>query len=108
VEPEHIAWRSEPGSPVQHAGSVRFDEQAGGTRVTVRLSYHPPAGALGHTVASLLGCDPKHDLDADLMRMKSFIETGVAPHDAAQRGATASGQPAPAPQAPSQPEPAWP
>jgi uncharacterized membrane protein len=48
------------------------------------MSYNPPAGVVGHAVASLFGRDPKQDLDADLMRMKSFIETGVAPHDAAQ------------------------
>jgi uncharacterized membrane protein len=89
IEPELIAWRSEPGSSVQHAGSVRFDADPQGTRVSVRLSYNPPAGALGHGVASLLGFDPKHDLDADLMRMKSFIETGTPPHDAAQRSQAA-------------------
>jgi len=44
----------------------------------------PPAGAFGHAVASLFGADPKSDMDADLMRMKSMIETGRAPHDAAQ------------------------
>jgi hypothetical protein len=37
---------------------------------------------VGHLVATLLGRDPKHELDADLMRMKSFIETGRLPQDA--------------------------
>jgi len=87
--PALLAWRSEPGSPVQHAGRVRFEEAGDGTRVTVQMSYSPPGGALGHTLATLLGHDPKHALDADLMRMKAFIETGVAPHDAAQAPATA-------------------
>ncbi len=84
IRPEVLAWRSEPDSLVQHAGFVRFDGSNGGTRVTVRMSYSPPGGALGHTIATLLGRDPKHELDADLMRMKSFIETGVPPRDAAQ------------------------
>jgi len=87
LEPSVLAWRSEPGSPVQHAGIVRFDDEAGGTRAMVRLSYNPPGGVLGHAVAALLGRDPKREMDADLARMKMFIETGVAPRDAAQRAA---------------------
>jgi len=82
--PERIAWRSEPDAPVQHVGCVRFDEVGKGTRVTVRMSYNPPAGVIGHTVAALFGRDAKRELDADLMRMKAFVETGRAPHDAAQ------------------------
>ena len=57
---------------------------AGGTRIRVRLSYIPPAGAFGHAVASIFGADPKSEMDADLMRMKSMIETGNPPHDAAR------------------------
>lgn len=79
-----IAWRSAPGSRVRHDGMVRFEPTAEGTRVNVCLRYVPPGGALGHAVASLLGADPKSEMDADLMRMKSMIETGRAPHDAAQ------------------------
>jgi hypothetical protein len=33
-------------------------------------------------VASLFGADPKSEMDDDLMRMKSFIETGHQPRDA--------------------------
>ena len=80
-----MAWRSTPESDVKHEGEVRFEKTSdGGTRVTVRLCYLPPAGAFGHAVATLFGADTKSDMDADLMRMKSMIETGRAPHDAAQ------------------------
>ena len=80
-----IEWRSTPDSEVKHAGEVCFEPtDDGGTRVSVRLCYVPPAGAFGHAVASLFGADPKSEMDADLMRMKSMIETGRAPHDAAQ------------------------
>jgi uncharacterized membrane protein len=58
----------------------------GGTRVSVELSYIPPAGAFGHAVATMFGADPKSEMDADLLRMKSMIETGHAPHDAARPG----------------------
>ena len=88
--PTLLSWHSEPGSAVENTGSIRFDPAEGGTRVTVRLSYHPPGGALGHGVATLLGRDPKHELDDDLMRMKSFIETGTVPHDAARPVTAAS------------------
>ena len=78
-----IAWRTLPGSAVEHAGLLRFESTSGGTRVLVTMSYTPPAGALGHAVARLFGADPKSELDDDLMRMKVFLETGRRAHDAA-------------------------
>ena len=70
---------------VRHEGDVTFEATSdGGTRVNVRLSYVPPAGAFGHAVASIFGADPKSEMDADLLRMKSMIETGHPPHDAAR------------------------
>jgi uncharacterized membrane protein len=83
-----IAWQTLGGSPVAHAGTVRFDALADGrTRVEVHMSYDPPAGWLGHGVAAAFGADPKSSMDADLARMKTMIETGHAPHDAAARNA---------------------
>jgi hypothetical protein len=49
----------------------------------VRLCYLPPGGAFGHAVASIFGADPKAEMDADLLRLKTVIETGRAPHGAA-------------------------
>lgn len=84
LEPNRlIAWRTLPGSGVEHAGLLRFEPTEGGTRVFVTMSYTPPAGALGHAVARLFGADPKSELDDDLMRMKVFLETGRRAHDAA-------------------------
>jgi uncharacterized membrane protein len=86
VPNELIAWRSVEGSPVQHAGTVRFEPTAaGGTRVTVHMTYNPPAGAVGRGVAALLGANPKKQLDDDLARVKTSLETGVPPRDAAAR-----------------------
>jgi uncharacterized membrane protein len=82
---ELIAWRSVSDSDVRHSGAVRFQPTSdGGTRLNVQLSYVPPAGAFGHAVASIFGADPKSEMDADLLRMKSMIETGHPPHDAAR------------------------
>jgi uncharacterized membrane protein len=82
--PKLLSWRTEPGSDVQHAGSVQFEPFDHGTRVTVRMAYNA-GGALGHGIAVLLGADPKRQLDDDLARMKVFLERGVAPRDAAAR-----------------------
>jgi uncharacterized membrane protein len=80
-----IAWKSEPGSVVANAGIIRFDpNESGGTRVNIRLSYNPPGGAMGHAVARVFGADPKHEMDEDLLRLKTMIETGHPPHDAPQ------------------------
>jgi uncharacterized membrane protein len=87
-----IEWRSEPGSPVSHAGSVRFDAVDGGTRVSVRMSYSP-GGALAHPRAAPWGRDPKRLLHDDMTRMKAFAETGVRPHDAAASAPTMPGLP---------------
>lgn len=82
---EMIAWKSVEGSTVPNAGYVLFEPNDDGTtEVTVRISYNPPAGAIGHAVATAFGADPKSEMDADLMRMKAMLETGKAPHDAAQ------------------------
>lgn len=82
---KRLAWRSEPGAQIANAGSVTFEPYRGGTLVTVRLSYTPPAGMVGHGLAVLLGSDPKRQMDDDLARMKHFIERGVIPRDAASR-----------------------
>lgn len=88
-ENRFIAWRTEPGSLVQHAGRVRFRENPDGTTTAdVRMTYNPVAGAVGHVVARLFGADARTQMNDDLMRMKTFVETGVRPHDAAARAAT--------------------
>jgi uncharacterized membrane protein len=90
VPNEVIEFTSACGSAIDQHGVVRFDtNENGGTRVDVKMSYQPPAGAVGHVVAKLLGADPRSEMIADLMRMKSFIETGHQPHDATERRAAA-------------------
>jgi uncharacterized membrane protein len=79
-----IAWRSLPGQMVAGAGVARFEPNAyGGTRVDIKMSYNPPAGAVGHALARLFRMDAKTLLDEELLRVKTAIETGRQPHDAA-------------------------
>jgi uncharacterized membrane protein len=83
-----LAWQTLPRSVVEHHGMIRVEPLADNgsgqrTRVDVQMSYRPPAGALGHVVAKLFGADPKTELDQDLLRLKTFLETGRRPRDAA-------------------------
>lgn len=82
---KRLAWRSEPGAQIANEGAITFEPHRGGTLVTVRLSYTPPAGIVGHGLAVLLGSDPKRQMDDDLARMKHFVERGVIPRDAQGR-----------------------
>jgi uncharacterized membrane protein len=52
--------------------------------VNLKLSYTPPAGVVGHVVARLFGRDPETEIEEDLRRIKSLIETGIDPHGVAQ------------------------
>ncbi|PTL75556.1 SRPBCC family protein [Vitiosangium sp. GDMCC 1.1324] len=75
-----LAWKSVEGSTVENAGIIHFEPFNNGrsTRLDIRMSYNPPAGALGHAFARLLGASPKKQMDDDLLRFKSLIETGKA------------------------------
>lgn len=69
-----IAWRSLPGSEVDHAGSVWFEDAAGGgTNVKVELQYNPPGGAVGAILASLWGQEPGQQIAADLERFRRIM-----------------------------------
>jgi uncharacterized membrane protein/osmotically-inducible protein OsmY len=81
-----IAWRTLEGSTVSHSGAVRFEPDGPRrTRAHIQMSYVPPAGLVGHSMAALLGVDAKTSLDQDLIRMKSLIETGQIARDATRR-----------------------
>jgi uncharacterized membrane protein len=80
-ENELIAWRSLNNADVDNAGAVHFnripDDQ--GTEVRVVMEYAPPAGKLGALVAKLFGEEPNQQVEADLGRLKTLLETGEIP-----------------------------
>jgi uncharacterized membrane protein len=78
VAGERIAWRSLEGSKVESSGVVRFKPAPGdrGTEVHVELRYDPPGGALGMTIAKLMGEEPAIQIKDDLRRLKQIVETG--------------------------------
>ena len=93
-ENELIAWRSLEGADVDNAGSVHFrPAPAGrGTELRVVLKYDPPAGVVGAALAKLWGEEPAQQIDEDLRRFKSMMETGEVPTTEGQptgRGASA-------------------
>jgi uncharacterized membrane protein len=80
-EGELIAWRSVEGSQIENRGTIRFLPAPGArcTELRVRMEYTPPAGRLGHGVASLFGRDPESEIRNDLRRFKQLLETGEIP-----------------------------
>jgi uncharacterized membrane protein len=75
---EMIAWRSVEGSGLHNAGRVRFERLPDdrGTKVSVEMLYHPPAGAIGAGLAKLFGADPEWQVKDDLRRFKQVMEVG--------------------------------
>src|SRR5262249_47419612 len=77
-----LSWRSLPGSDVMNSGVVDFRELPGGaTGVRVFLAYAPPAGAVGATVARLLGAEPGVQIKEDLQRLKDLMESTHHPDE---------------------------
>ena len=83
VENREMTWRSVEGSTVQNTGRVRFEEDGDGTRVHVLIKYQPPGGIIGHAVAKAFGSDPASEMDDDLAKLKSLVETGQLPRGTA-------------------------
>jgi uncharacterized membrane protein len=87
-ENEMISWRSAPGADVDNAGSVWFTSMPGGqtTQVRVEMKYVPPGGMAGAIVAKATARDPGSELEEDLQRLKSLLETGTLPNPRNQNG----------------------
>jgi uncharacterized membrane protein len=90
LEPERrIAWRSLPGATVENEGSIRFERLGeNSTRVEIELRHTPPGGPLGAAVATVFRRDPRHQLADDLVRAKTWLETGHRSRDARRPAST--------------------
>jgi uncharacterized membrane protein len=89
-----IAWKSTGSPDVDSKGSIRFIESGErGTEVRVTLSYIPPAGQVGRTLAKLFGEEPEQQIREDLRRFKRLMETGEIPTtDGQPRGKCQAGR----------------
>jgi uncharacterized membrane protein len=72
-----LAWRTPDGQSIEHAGQIKFEPVMDGTRITIRLTYKPKGGLIGHAIAQVLGWDPKARIEDDMVRMKSLLERGA-------------------------------
>lgn len=79
VQDKVIGWQSLTGSTISTAGSVNFDQDPHGTRVTVHLQYNPPGGKLGAAIAKMFGEEPNQTIREDLRRFKQLMEAGEIP-----------------------------
>ncbi len=73
---ELIGWSSLPGSIIDNAGKVRFrdsfDDKS--TLVDVVITYQPPAGGLGASVAHVLNPVFKNMVDTDVHNFKQYMD----------------------------------
>lgn len=78
---ERIAWRSSEGSDVDHEGWITFRENAfgRGTEVRIFISYDPPGGVIGKTLAKVMQREPRIQARRELRRFKQLMETGEIP-----------------------------
>ena len=78
---ELVRWESVPGARVPNHGEVRFqDAPAGrGTEVRLWLEYEPPAGAVGASVAQVLGHGADRQIRETLRQFKQLMEAGEVP-----------------------------
>ena len=76
---KRLSWRSTEDADVDNEGSVEFLSEPGSlyTQMRVRMSYRPPAGALGKAVAVLFGKDPNGQVADDLQKFKENVEAGT-------------------------------
>lgn len=71
-----IGWSSSPGSIIDNAGKVRFRDAFNdhGTLVDVVISYQPPAGGLGASLAHILNPVFKKMVDDDVHNFKQYMD----------------------------------
>jgi uncharacterized membrane protein len=77
-----LGWRSIPNSMIATAGRVTFeDAPGGGTNVEIMITYRPPAGHVGTSLAWLLNVAFERMIEEDLQRFKRFLESGELVYD---------------------------
>lgn len=82
-----ISWRTQPGSEMNHCGSVRFEPAPSGhgTLVRVEVYYGLPGGQVAAKAVKMFSAAPETLVMEDLRRLKQVMEAGEI--------ATTKGQP---------------
>lgn len=86
IDQEWLRWQSVEQASVDHTGEIYFADAPGdrGTEIHVRITYQPPAGYIGHTLAGWLNPAFEQMVKEDIRRFKQFFETGELPVSEAQ------------------------
>lgn len=73
---EMIGWSSLPDSIIDNAGKVFFRDalDGKGTVIDVLITYQPPAGGVGASIASLLNPFFKNIVDNDVRNFKQYMD----------------------------------
>lgn len=81
IDNEAIAWRTLPGSDINHEGVVEFHALPDGlsTEVRCKIVFLPPAGKLGETLARSMHKMGNRMLQKELEHFKYFMEPHPAP-----------------------------
>lgn len=89
---EVIGWSSLPGSVIDNAGKVFFRDEANGngTVVDVIISYQPPAGGFGASLAHVLNPVFKNMVDTDVHNFKQYMDIDNSLKPIVQTGNIAS------------------
>jgi len=71
-----IGWSSLPDSMIDNAGKVRFQDSPDGlgTLLDVTISYRPPAGGFGGSIAHILNPVFKNMVDKDVRNFKQYMD----------------------------------
>jgi hypothetical protein len=91
-EGELLRWESTAGSKVVARGTLRFSPALGnrGTRVSLVLTFDPPAGIVGRALFNALRVVPSTIARNALQRFKSLAETAEIPTNQGSPSARAS------------------
>jgi uncharacterized membrane protein len=84
-EGRRLSWRSLPGSQIDNAGTVSFEDSPNGRGTIVRVRMEIGGSALGQAVGKVLKGSTQQEVREDLRRFKELMETGEV--------ATTDGQP---------------
>jgi uncharacterized membrane protein len=90
---ELIRWRSRAFGLMPSGGEIRFENAplGRGTEVRLRVEYRPVAGALGASIAQMLGQGPDGQVRESLRSFKQLCEAGEIPTNDTQPIATCRG-----------------
>ncbi|TWR31262.1 DUF2892 domain-containing protein [Mucilaginibacter pallidiroseus] len=71
-----IGWSSLPDSMLDNAGKVRFQDSPDGegTLIDITISYRPPAGGFGGSIAHILNPVFKNMVDTDVRNFKQYMD----------------------------------